>query len=143
MSRSTVRKPFFSTQPHWIQVKKAFGGDPANPAKPAVLVGTKEGTATLRLLKDGDIQTFTVGEPERFAAVIARADLCRHEGGPLVLVNPRYRAMAIAAGLLVPPSRLVVSGASRLECGAAVEIPAAGDGQPRWFVFAIVEVEAR
>jgi hypothetical protein len=143
MSSSTDRKPFFSTHPHWIQVKKAFGGDPAHPAQPAVLVATGKGTLTLRFLKGGTIQTFTVGERRRFSAVLARADLCRYEGSPLVLVNPRYRAMAVAAGLPVPPSRLVVPGVSRLEGGAAVEIPAVGDGQPRWFVFTIVQVEER
>jgi hypothetical protein len=94
----------------------------------------------LASLRDGAVRRFEIGEPERLSAVLLRPDLCRLDDHTLVLFNRHHRALAVAVGPPLPPDHLVVGYAvSRLEGGAAVEIPGA-DGQPSWHTFVVREV---
>jgi len=140
MPTSNEPAPPVPRRAHPTQVRLAFGGDPDQPAAPAVLLARQDGVATLGILRDHVVRRFRVGEVARLAAVLARPDLCRLGGRPLVLVNPRYRVMAIAVGPPVPPDHVEINyGVSRLEDGAAVEMPGV-DGQPSWHVFGVEEV---
>ena len=126
--------------PHPTQLRLAFGGDPEHPASPAVLLGAEDGVVSLGFLVEGAVRRFRVDDAARLGAVLARADLCLFQGRPLVLANPHHRALAVAVGPAEAPGQVEVNyGVSRLEGGAAVEIPGEG-GQPSWHTFGAAEL---
>lgn len=121
---------------HHIQVKLAFLTDQEHRARPAALTAVDGDTVTISYL-DGAAETVVVNEPERLADVLARDDLCRIQGHPLLLVNTHYRVLGIATGLATPPSKLEVLIVSRLENGSVVELVNGDDTQPAWQTFAL------
>ena len=62
--------------------------------------------------------------------------MCRLDGRPLVLVNTRYRVLAIATGPATPPQRLGVSLAFVIEDESVTEMLPAGYDQPNMHTLA-------
>lgn len=135
----TDRTEFLTARPdqvHHRQAKLAFLDDPAHPASPALLVSLDGDTVELQHL-GGRPGSVRVHHPDRLAEVLTRADLCRVQGHPLLLVNEHHGVLAVATGPATPPSQLAVLLVSRLDDGGVVELVAADDSQPSWQTFAL------
>ena len=63
--------------------------------------------------------------------MLARDDLTRIQGYPLVVANAKHRILGIAAGPKEPPAQIAVLVVFDLER----EVLAAEDGQPEWWLF--------
>lgn len=120
---------------HPTQVRLAFLQDAEN-ARPATLTGIHGNIVSVRYL-DGTTAIVTVCDPDRFAGVVNRDDLCRLGGQPLLLVNTSYRVLAVATGPASPPSKLAVLIVCRLENGSVAELLSGADDQPAWQTFAL------
>ena len=124
-----------TTRPiHPIEARRAFGGDRNAPAIPGRIIGS-DGDRAIVALITGTWVTLEIEDP-RYLAALQREDLTRYRGRELlVLVNPRYHLVGLAAGpTLAPPHLEVRYAVARLENASVVEIPGEG-GQPGWLVF--------
>jgi hypothetical protein len=122
---------------HHLQVKLAFLADPDHRARPAALITSTGPDMAVRYIDDGTTETITVNQPDRLAAIVARDDLCRIGGLPLLLVNTHYRVLGVATGPVAPPPHLEVLVVSHLEHGAVVELVNGSDTQPAWQLLAL------
>jgi hypothetical protein len=125
-------------QVHHIQARLAFLTD-NEQARPALLHSLDGDRVELRSLA-GNPATVVVHQADRLAAVLERDDLCRLHGEPLVFVNPQYRVLAVATGPATPPSKLEMLIVCELDDeGGVVELLSAGEDQPAWQTFALVD----
>ena len=119
------------------RVIEAFGPG-ADGSGVAIVLGAEDLALKRRLRVRGlEGDEFEVGvvDPVAVASALARDDLSRVREHALVLVNRRFRLIAIAIGPATPPNRLeVLANVVRLGPNGAVEIPGA-DGQPSWLLF--------
>jgi hypothetical protein len=129
-------------QVHPTQVRLAFLTD-NDQARPALLRSIDGDRVELGGL-DGSAHTVRVHQSDRLAAVLERDDLCRVRGEPLVMVNERYRVLAVATGPASPPSRLAMLIVCELDNnGGVVELLSAEDDQPGWQTFALRNATAK
>lgn len=118
------------------QVRRAFGPEGDQPARPATLLDTNGANVRVRYL-DGTEETIQVLDPGRLEQLLDGDDLCRLDGRPLVLVSTRYRVLAVATGPATPPPQLKVSLVFVFENESVTEILPAEDDQPSLQTFAI------
>jgi len=93
----------------------------------------EEPTAIVMLVPigGGEPVLWKVADKERLRTVLARDDLTRIQGYPLVVANAKQRILGIAAGPKEPPKQIAVLVVFDLER----EVLAAEDGQPEWWLF--------
>jgi len=121
---------------HLTQVKLAFGEDPEHPMRPAVFVGGEGSTVDVRYL-GGPSGTVTVADTDRFAQVVARDDLTRYDGEPLLMINTHHGVLGVATGPATAPKQLQILFVAEIEDGSVVRLASAGKRQPEWELFAI------
>lgn len=125
---------------HHTQVRRALGPDARPRARLATITNAPgDGHVSVRFL-DGTTTTVNVADAARLTATLDRADLCRLNGQPFILLSTHNGVLAVATGPAAPPDRLVVTLVSRLEDGAVVELVGDGD-QPAWQLFALADSE--
>lgn len=123
-------------QVHPTQVRLAFLTDNAQ-ARPALLRSVDGERVELCGL-DGSERTVRVHKSDRLTEVLERDDLCRLRGEPLVMVNERYRVLAVATGPAAPPSKLAMLIVCELgDGGGVIQLLSADDDQPSWQTFAL------
>lgn len=123
-------------QVHPIQARQAFLTDNGQ-ARPA-LVRSVDGDRVELAGLDDTRTTVSVHHTDRLIEVLDRDDVCRLRGEPLVMLNERYRILAVATGPVTPPSRLAMTIVCRLDDeGGVVELVSADDDQPSWQTFAL------
>jgi hypothetical protein len=127
---------------HWIQVKLAFGNEGREPARPAALVEVDHAHVAVRYL-DGSEETVEVVEPDRLADLLARDDVCRIDGQPLLLISPCYRVFGLATGPSAAPPQLKASLAFAFENSSVTRTLPAGDDQPTLHTLALVSTKDR
>jgi len=116
---------------HPTAVRMAFGGDLDHQAVTGRVIGRCGQTLSVQTTAGwAGVESDDPG----LVDALDRPDVCRHQGEPVVLLNVRYGLLALAVGPAVPPRRLVVAPAVRLQDGSAVEIPGIPP-QPSWLVF--------
>lgn len=122
------------------QLVRAFGSFGAHPPEFCVVAESDSESVVLRMLRDGSTHRFEVGDAQRLAALLKRADICQWKGLPFALVSSSCGALIIGSGPAQLPDKLAINAAvTRLEEGRAIEIPADGPDQPTWHAFAIRE----
>lgn len=127
---------------HWIQVKLAFGNEGREPARPATLVEVDGAQVAIRYL-GGSEETVEVVEADRLAELLARDDVCRLDGQPLLLVNTCYRVLGLATGPSTAPPQLKASLVFAFENESVTEMLAASDDQPTVHTLALVSTKDR
>lgn len=127
-------------QVHPTQARLAFLTDNGQ-ARPALLHALDGDRVELRNLAGATAAVVVVHHPDRLAAVLERDDLCRLHDEPLVFVNTQYRVLAVATGPATPPANVEMLIVCELDDeGGVVELLSAGEGQPAWQTFALVDV---
>ena len=132
--KDTAVDTHHTTRPiHWMAARRAFGQDLDHQA----ILGTIKKIAANNLfvaVVGGGWLEVTIDDPG-FVRALDRDDLCRYKHKLVVLLNPHYGLIGLAAGTSKPPHRLEVPfGVCRLENGSAVEIVAEAP-QPSWLLF--------
>ena len=119
------------------RVLESFGPH-ATDAFLALVIDANDISTGLRVATlTGEEIDLTIADPAAVAAALERDDLSLVRGNPLLLVNRRYRLIAIAVGPPQPPNQLEVAASIvKLGPAGAVEIPGA-EGQPSWLLFEI------
>ncbi len=120
-----------------LRVRLAFGADEEHPAQPAVLLNVDGNTLRVGHF-DGTTGELWVESSAALDTVLARTDLCRLRGRPLLMVNVYHGVLGVATGPVEAPRRLEVLRVCRLEDGAAVEVLAPSDDQPSWQLLPLV-----
>lgn len=91
---------------------------------------------------DGTIFRLLVARPGLLVRTLARPDLTRHEGRPLVVVNPATGVLGMGFGPPSLPERIPVARVSSLDAdGEAVEVMAVDDG-PAWILLAVIDTKS-
>ncbi len=126
---------------HWIQVKLAFGNEGREQARPATLVEVDDAHVAIRYVGGSD-ETVEVVEPARLAELLARDDVCRLDGQPLLLVNTYYRVFGLATGPSTAPPQLKASLAFAFENESVTMTLPAGDDQPTFHTLALVSTKS-
>ncbi len=129
-------------QVHPTQARLAFLTDNAQ-ARPALLRSVDGNRIELCEL-DGTAHTVRVHQVDRLAKVLGRDDLCRLRSEPLVMVNERYRVLAVATGPASPPSNLAMLIVCELdEENGVIELLSSDADQPSWQTFALGDGAAK
>ena len=120
-----------------LQAKQAFLDDRENVGFYALTdqrYGKGEEPTAIALLASitgGERVLWKVADKERLRQVLARDDLTRIQGYPLVVANPAKKILGIAAGPAEPPKQIAILVVYDL----AREVLGAEDGQPEWWLF--------
>ncbi len=119
-------------EPHFIQVRLAFGGGVPDHGRALGLVVAVEGDlVTVRFPVRPGVRRYQVAGAERLQDALRREDLLRLGGRPIAIVSDRYHAIQLPYG---PPE-----AAARLAAGYGVVIPRgdppAGPGESGGVVF--------
>jgi hypothetical protein len=121
---------------HLRQIKFAFGEDPERPARPAVFVRADGKKVEVRYL-GGGTGTVIVADAARLAQIVARDDLTRFEGEPLLMINTHYGVLGVATGPKKAPAQLHILFVACIEDGTIVELAGDDKKQPSWQMLAI------